>query len=152
MNRNIFMTITGTMINDVVLFQKNLSNKSLSDLEVDYQCDLYNSGLPEDKQIDMLNYEFIYISNCLLQDRLKNSKLKEGLENYQLSNMAATLIDWHDEFLQKEADYSKSFYDDAQDFLNKKFDEHFLNKRKSKLKCNGMTKVPIKLKLVLFYL
>ena len=61
-------------------------------------------------------------------------KLKDGLENYQLSDMAATLINWHDEFLQKEADYSKSFYDDAQDFLNKKFDERFLNKHKSKLK------------------
>lgn len=128
------MTITTTMIHDVIQFQKNLTNKGLSDLEVDYQCDLYNSGLPEGKQIDMLNYEFIYISNCLLQDRLKNPKLKDGLENYQLSDMAATLIDWHDEFLQKEADYSKSFYDDAQDFLNKKFDERFLNKRESKLK------------------
>ena len=72
------MTITTTMIHDVIQFQKNLTNKGLSDLEVDYQCDLYNSGLPEDKQIDMLNYEFIYISNCLLQDRLKNPKLKDG--------------------------------------------------------------------------
>lgn len=134
MNRNIFMTITATMINDVALFQKNLSNKSLSHLEVDYQCELYNSGLSEEKQIDISDYEFIYISNCLLQDRLKNPKLKDGLENYQLSDMAATLIDWHDQFLQKEADYSKSFYDDAQDFLNKKFDERFLNKRKTKLK------------------
>ena len=128
------MTVTVTMINDVVQFQKNLASKNLSDLEVDYQYDLYNSGLPEEKRMELLDYEFIYISNCLLQDRLKNPKLKDGLENYQLSDMAATLIDWHDQFLQKEADYSKSFYDDAQDFLNKKFDERFLNKRKSKLK------------------
>lgn len=128
------MTITTTMISDVVRFQKNLINKSLGNLEVDYQCELYNSGLPEEKQVDILDYEFIYISNFLLQDRLKNPKLKDGLENYQLSDMAATLINWHDEFLQKEADYSKSFYDDAQDFLNKKFDERFLNKHKSKLK------------------
>lgn len=128
------MTITATMINDVVQFQKNLASKNLSDLEVDYQYDLYNSGLPEEKRMELLDYEFIYISNCLLQDRLKNPKLKDGLENYQLSDMATTLIDWHDEFLKKEADYSKSFYDDAQDFLNKKFDERFLNKRKSKLK------------------
>ena len=128
------MTITATMINDVVQFQKNLASKNLSDLEVDYQYDLYNSGLPEEKRMELLDYEFIYISNCLLQDRLKNPKLKDGLENYQLSDMATTLIYWHDEFLKKEADYSKSFYDDAQDFLNKKFDERFLNKRKSKLK------------------
>ena len=54
--------------------------------------------------------------------------------DYKLSDMAASLIDWHDKFLQKEADYSKSFYDDEQDFLNGKFDGYFLNKRKSKLK------------------
>ena len=128
------MTISATMINDFIQFQNNLANKGLTDLEVDYQCDLYNSGLPEEKKIDILDYEFIYISNCLLQDRLKNSKLKKGMDDYQLSDMAASLIDWHDKFLQKEADYSKSFYDDAQDFLNGKFDGYFLNKRKSKLK------------------
>ena len=128
------MTISATMINDFIQFQNNLANKGLTDLEVDYQCDLYNSGLPEEKQIDILDYEFIYISNCLLQDRLKNPKLKKGMNDYQLSDMAASLIDWHDKFLQKEADYSKSFYDDAQDFLNGKFDGYFLNKRKSKLK------------------
>lgn len=128
------MTISATMINDFIQFQNNLANKGLTDLEVDYQCDLYNSGLPEEKQIDILDYEFIYISNCLLQDRLKNPKLKKGMDDYQLSDMAASLIDWHDKFLQKEADYSKSFYDDAQDFLNGKFDGYFLNKRKSKLK------------------
>ena len=33
------MTITATMISDVVRFQKNLANKSLSHLEVDYQCE-----------------------------------------------------------------------------------------------------------------
>ena len=91
------------MIHDVIQFQNNLANKQLSDLEVDYQCDLYHSGCPEEKQIDILDYEFIYISNCLLQDRLKNPKLKDGLENYQLSDIVATLIDWHDEFLKKRS-------------------------------------------------